>query len=91
MEVFLVERYAAGLTAESLRAAGGRMSAGGVTYLGSVLIPGDEGSLCLFRAPSLAAVEDAAVREGTPFERVVAAALVRPEEALSPAEERSAG
>ena len=76
MDVFLVERYATGLTPASLRAAGARMCAAGVTYLGSVLVPGDEGALCLFRAPSRAAVEEAAVREGTPFERVVLAELV---------------
>jgi hypothetical protein len=86
VDVYVVERYATGLTPSSLRAAGARMScAGRIAYLGSVLVPADEGSLCLFRARSLADVEEAAAREGTSFERVVAAELVGPGQADSEA------
>lgn len=75
--MYVVERYATGLTPASLRATGLRMACPGrVAYLGSVLVPSDEGSLCLFSAESRAAVEEAAEREGTPFERVVEAELV---------------
>lgn len=77
MDVYLVERYATGLTPASLRAAGTRVAAAcSGSYLGSVLVPGDEGALCLFRASSLAAVEDAARQDGMPYERVVAVDLV---------------
>ncbi|MBM7788255.1 nickel-binding protein [Tenggerimyces flavus] len=77
MDVYLVERYATGLTPASLRAAGSRVAAAcSGTYLGSVLVRGDEGALCLFRAPSLTAVEQAARQEGTLYERVVAVELV---------------
>jgi Protein of unknown function (DUF4242) len=78
VDVYVVERYATGLTPDVLCAAAERMAraADGVIYVGSVFIPSDEGSLCLFLADSPAACREAAEEEGTPFERIVSAELV---------------
>ena len=78
MPVFLVERYVAesetaALTDRIRRAAGG----GDVTWLASVVLPGEDACLCLFEASSAAAVGALNRRAGADLDRVVEAALVR--------------
>jgi hypothetical protein len=43
----------------------------GVTFLGSLLMPGDEVLLCLFSGPQ-ADVREVSERAGLPFERILA-------------------
>jgi len=78
MPVFLVERYVAesetaALTDRIRRAADG----GDVTWLASVVLPGEDACLCLFEANSAAAVVALNRRAGADLDRVVEAALVR--------------
>jgi hypothetical protein len=72
---YLVERYWPGLTREKLDEAALRLREAAVgepvVYLGSIFVPGDEMSFCLFRGPSEAAVARVNERAGVAFERVV--------------------
>ncbi len=77
--VYLVERYGVGLTAEQVAAESARIQrAGAVEHLLSLVVPGDEGALCVFEAATLAEVERAAEAAGVQVERVVEVALERP-------------
>lgn len=76
MTVFLVERYLSDLTRGRIERAGTEVAdasgpEGPVRYLGSILVPGDDASLCLFEAAREADLATAVSREGTPFERIV--------------------
>ena len=79
---FLVERYLPGLRpgdipelARRLAAATAAMRREGrsVEWLCTLALPGDEACLCSFRAASLADVDEANVRAGASFERIVEA------------------
>jgi hypothetical protein len=70
--VFVVERFCAGLTADGVECAAGRMvEPDRIVYLFSLFVPGDDAALSLFEAPTMAVVEAAARAEGSPVERVV--------------------
>jgi hypothetical protein len=70
--IFVVERFAAGLTADAVECAAGRMTElDQIVHLLSLFVPGDDAALSLFDAPTIAAVEAAARAEGSPLERVV--------------------
>ena len=77
MPVFLVERYvaesnAADLTDRVRRAADGS----DVTWLASIVLPGEDACLCLFEAGSEADVVDVNRRAAADLDRVVEALLV---------------
>jgi hypothetical protein len=70
--IFVVERFGAGLTADAVECAAGRIAEPDrIVHLLSLFVPGDDAALSLFDAPTLAAVEAAARAEGSPVERVV--------------------
>jgi hypothetical protein len=84
--VFVVERYLPGLdrdalmqSLERLEPAAGAMREEGVLvrYLGSTIVPEDEGCFCHFEAPSAEAVAEINERAGLPFHRIVSAVAVR--------------
>lgn len=84
MQTFLVEHYHPGYDAEALKAAAALVRAAAaasddasIRYVRSTIVPIDQAFLSLFEAPSDAAVRDAYVRAGVPFERI---SLVLPEE-----------
>ena len=52
--------------------------AGGVRYLGSTIVLGDEACYCHFEGPTEAAVAEANRRAGLPFDRIVPAVTVTP-------------
>jgi Protein of unknown function (DUF4242) len=61
------------------RAAQGAPSArSGIDYLGSIMFPDDELVLCLFDAPSHAAVKQASEQAGIPCERVMTTVWLAP-------------
>lgn len=77
---FLVEHYWPGVTAETFRAAAARvqveadtMAADGqeIHFLHSTLVLGDQAAYCVFEAGSSRLVEEAYVRAGVRFERVL--------------------
>jgi uncharacterized protein DUF4242 len=79
---YVVERYVPGMTASELRRhifragqAAAALSEEGtpVRHLSSLIVPGDESCYCHFEAVSPEAVEEANVRAGAPFARVVEA------------------
>lgn len=77
-QTFLVEHYRPGLTVEQFRDAADTMRAAAdaseqVRFLHSTLVPEDETAFCVFRAPSMAVVEEAYRGAGVPFERIVPA------------------
>ena len=78
MARFLVERYLPGAAetvfeelVQSLRSNADLSSRSDVRYLGTVIVPGDDACLCLFDAPSAAAVKDANDTLGATFDRIV--------------------
>ncbi len=81
---FLVERYAADLSVDQVRLAGRRaeladplLAPGAHTrYLGSILLPADEMSLCLFESTSEAVIRHALEQSPLTFERITAAVSV---------------
>ncbi len=85
MTTYLVERYLPGLRAKELRAttaraasAAAELAASGVAirYLGSTLVPEDEGCLCWFEAESAAVIAAANERAAAPFARIVEARCI---------------
>jgi Nickel responsive protein SCO4226-like len=83
--LYAAKCYWPGVTASELEAAGtrarraavGRVRRGRVAFLGSMLFPDDELVLCLFDAPSQAAVKQASEQVGIPCERVMATVWLR--------------
>ena len=83
-QTFLVERYAADLSADRLLHAGRiaeeaapLLAPGGrARYLGSVLLPTDEMALCLFEGTSEEVVRGAIERADLAFERITPAVRV---------------
>ena len=77
MPVYLVERYAAGIDAnelgERLGAATAALRAEGadVAWLLSIVLPSEDGCLCLFEASSPAEVVRANRRASAPYDRLV--------------------
>jgi len=77
MPVYLVERYAAGLDADDLgarlRAAAASLRSEGadVAWLLSIVLPSEDGCLCLFEASSAAEVVRANERAAAPYDRLV--------------------
>ena len=77
MPVYLVERYAAGIDAddlgERLGAATAALRAEGadVAWLLSIVLPAEEGCLCLFEASSAAEVVRANRRAAASYDRLV--------------------
>lgn len=89
MSKFLVERYLPGLTEEQLgaasnaaRAATDSMTNEGtpVRYLRSTFIPGEDKCYCLFEGPSAEVVKIANDRAQLPYERIVDAMYVAPDD-----------
>ena len=82
--VYVVERYLPGLSGSDLLHGLARLEhtqelrygAGEVRYLGSTIVLGDEACFCQFEGASEAAVAEANVRAGVPFDRIVAAVAV---------------
>jgi hypothetical protein len=85
-KTFLVERYAADLSADQLLLAGriaeeaSEVMGGGARtrYLGSVLLPVDEMALCLFEGASEQVLRSALERAALAFGRITAAVPVSP-------------
>ena len=81
---FLVERYAADLSVDQVLLAGRRaeeiasLVARGASarYLGSIILPSDEMSLCLFEATSEAVIRHALEQSPLTFERIMPAVSV---------------
>jgi uncharacterized protein DUF4242 len=71
----------AALEQATARASGAPSRAGGseVNYLGSLLFSNDELALCLFEAPSRAAVKHASEQAGIPCERVMDSVWLQPD------------
>jgi Protein of unknown function (DUF4242) len=75
--LYAAKCYWPGVTAGQLEEAGTqarrvvRARRGRVAFLGSILFPADELVLCLFDAPSQAAVKQASEEVGIPCERVM--------------------
>ena len=89
MITYAAERYLPGITPEQLldaarraKAAAAEMTAAGtpVSYLRSTFLPGDQTCYCLFEGPSERAVAQANDKAGIPYERIVAAVHVAPED-----------
>ena len=77
MAVFVLERYASGLTLDGVHQAAARVAAtADVIHLLSLFVPGDDAALSVFTADTMGQLEGAARCEGTPFERIVQAVLV---------------
>ena len=78
MPVFLVERYVAEMQAAALTDRLRDATEGSdVTWLASIVLPGEDACLCLFDARSAADVVAVNRRAGADLDRVVAAAFVR--------------
>ncbi len=78
MPVFLVERYLAERQAADLTDRIRRVTEGGdVTWLASIVLPGEDACLCLFEAGSEAEVVAVNRQAGAELDRVVQALLVR--------------
>jgi len=82
---FLVERYLPGVSGAELQAvldriaaAAPAMASDGVTWLRSVLVPGDEACVCTYEARDVGHVDAANRRAGLPIDRIVAAIEIRP-------------
>ena len=77
MPLYLVERYAAGIDAdelgERLEAATAALRAEGddVAWVLSIVLPSEDGCLCLFEASSPAEVVRANGRAAAPYDRLV--------------------
>jgi hypothetical protein len=84
--VYVVERYLPGLSRSDLlhelarleRTQELRDEAGGVRYLGSTIVLGDEACYCRFEGPTEAAVAEANRKAGLSFDRIVPAITVTP-------------
>ena len=74
MPTYLVERYLPGRDSAWLEAALSRLPAerGGVAYLGSTYIPGDDACFSRFEAATAEDVRDVNEVAGVPFARIVA-------------------
>jgi hypothetical protein len=73
--IYTAKCYWPGVTASALHqaaAAAASPAASAAGYLGSLLFPDDELVLCLFEAPSRAAVMRTTERAGIPCERIMA-------------------
>jgi Protein of unknown function (DUF4242) len=78
MPVFLVERYLAEQEAGDLTNRLRNATEGsGVTWLASIVLPGEDACLCLFEAGTAAEVVALNRRAEADLDRVVAALLVR--------------
>ena len=77
MPVYLVERYAAGIDADDLgerlgdATASLRAEGADVAWLLSIVLPYEDGCLCLFEASSPAEVVRANERAAAPYDRLV--------------------
>jgi uncharacterized protein DUF4242 len=77
MPVYLVERYATGIDANELgerlgvAAAALRAEGADVAWLLSIVLPAEDGCLCLFEASSAAEVARANERAAAPYDRLV--------------------
>ena len=80
VKTFLVEHYWPGVTADEFGAATERVRTGteqlvseglGIRFLHSTLVPQDESGFCVLEAESQALVEEAYMRAGVRFERIV--------------------
>ena len=83
--VYVVERYLPGLSHSDLLHELARLErtqerdgAGGVRYLGSTIVLGDEACYCRFEGPTEAAVAEANRKAGLSFDRIVPAVTVTP-------------
>lgn len=84
-QTFLVERYAADLSGDQVLSAGRRAEeaasplapGASARYLGSILLPSDEMSLCFFQGTSEAAIRRALEHSQLAFERITEAIPVR--------------
>jgi Protein of unknown function (DUF4242) len=76
---YLAECFWPGVTEAKLAAAAERVADDrSVTCQQLIFIPADEIVLCLFQAPSEAAINEAARRAGLPSERIVESIRIRP-------------
>lgn len=98
MSEYLVERHLVGISPEALTAAAQAaknattaMNGEGtrIAYLGSTFVPDGDRCLCLFDADSASVVEEANRRANLPFDRIVEAAHLSPEQLASGGEQRS--
>jgi Protein of unknown function (DUF4242) len=78
VEVFVVERYLVGWTADDIRGVAARLNeiddllaTYGVRYLKSVMLTADETCLCIFEGPNELSVRAANGAAGLPVDRVV--------------------
>jgi Protein of unknown function (DUF4242) len=73
MPTYLVERYLPGRDRNWLEAALSRLPKGtrGVSYLGSLYVPGDESCFCRFAAADAESVREANELARVPFARIV--------------------
>ena len=81
---FIVERYWPGVTELDVHTVGVALHAAGrsgVTYLGCILMPGDEVVLFRFEAPSAGQVEATGIMAGLRCDRVVPAVFLDSEPA----------
>jgi hypothetical protein len=87
MPKYMVERHLPGFKAEQLPSAAalakrvtGEMAKEGtpIRYLGSTFVPDEERCMCLFEAPSPAAVREANTRAGLPLDRIIEATSISP-------------
>jgi hypothetical protein len=85
---FLVEAYLSRVTSGGVGAAPGQLAVAaeqlsregtGVTFLHAISVPEEETCFYLYRAPSAAAVREAAARAGLRWERITEARLDLPE------------
>jgi hypothetical protein len=76
MSLYLVERYTPSLAADQVASAVGRLSTAapaGATHLWTVLIPGEDTCLSLFRAASTEAVAELNAQAGFAYTRIIPA------------------
>jgi Protein of unknown function (DUF4242) len=81
--LYTAKCYWPGVTENDLRRAAARARSDTaerrpVTYRGALYLPGDELVLCLFDAPSRAAVKRSSERAGMPCERVIESVWIGP-------------
>lgn len=87
--LYAAKCYWPGVTANELEAVGtaarresrrARSGVSAIAYLGSIMFPADELVLCLFDAPSQAAVKHTSEQAGIPCERVMPTLWLAPPE-----------
>jgi hypothetical protein len=76
--LYAAKCYWPGVSEAGLKRAGEHMEDGDVSFLGSLLFPGDELVLCFFEAESGTAVKQASERMGFPCERVMPSVWLAP-------------